>query len=105
MPLVATVTPRLVLVGFVPGVTVAVSNVVPPAATVFGDAPPVAVGLVDRGGPATALIVPYCVGVMPTTCSSVSASREIYAWSVPVATALGRCVWRAVTFVPVRTLL
>src|SRR5687768_6214181 len=97
MEVVVTVTPRLVLVGFVPGVTVAVSNVVPPAATVLGDAPPVTVGLVPRGGPVTELIVPYGVGVMPTMCSSVSTSSGIYAWSVPVATVLGLCVWRAVT--------
>ena len=45
-----TVTPRPVLVGFVPGITVAVSNVVPPATTVFGDAPPVTVGSVGVGG-------------------------------------------------------
>src|SRR5581483_10589884 len=45
------VTVMPVLVGLAPGVTVTVSSVVPPAATVFGLAAPVPVGLV--GAPQT----------------------------------------------------
>jgi hypothetical protein len=54
-----------------------------------------------QGRPVTVLIVPVCVGVMPTMCSLVSASRGIYAVSAAALTALGNCVCSAVICVPV----
>jgi hypothetical protein len=54
-----------------------------------------------RQGRGIVLIVPVCVGVMPTMCSLVSASRGIYAVSAAALTASGLCVCSAAICVPV----
>src|SRR5215471_11546876 len=62
-----------VLVGFVPGVAVAVSSVPPPATTLFGFADPVTVGFV--GG--TAVIVNEIVPVPVRNCASVMVAFNV----------------------------